>query len=73
MTDLPITAAEEATIDSGQATARYIHCRSAPPRPPPSRRRHHRLDAFMSWTYTTDFPGDLTVNGYPGLASRSSP
>ncbi|WUH95992.1 branched-chain amino acid ABC transporter permease [Streptomyces sp. NBC_00433] len=21
---------------------------------------------FMSWTYTTDFPGDLTVSGYPG-------
>jgi branched-chain amino acid transport system permease protein len=21
---------------------------------------------FMSWTYTSDFPGDLTVNGYPG-------
>ncbi|MFG1806655.1 branched-chain amino acid ABC transporter permease [Streptomyces sp. NPDC049040] len=21
---------------------------------------------FMSWTYTTEFPGDLTVSGYPG-------
>jgi branched-chain amino acid transport system permease protein len=21
---------------------------------------------FLSWTYTTDFPGDLTVTGYPG-------
>lgn len=21
---------------------------------------------FLSWTYTTDFPGDLTVYGYPG-------
>ncbi|NUP37611.1 MAG: branched-chain amino acid ABC transporter permease [Streptomyces sp.] len=21
---------------------------------------------FMSWTYTTEFPGDLTVTGYPG-------
>jgi branched-chain amino acid transport system permease protein len=21
---------------------------------------------FLSWTYTTDFPGDLTVSGYPG-------
>ena len=21
---------------------------------------------FMSWTYTTDFPGDLTYYGYPG-------
>ncbi|GAA1224932.1 branched-chain amino acid ABC transporter permease [Kitasatospora nipponensis] len=22
--------------------------------------------AFLSWTWTADFPGDLTVNGYPG-------
>ncbi|MFB7373928.1 branched-chain amino acid ABC transporter permease [Streptomyces sp. NPDC056222] len=21
---------------------------------------------FLAWTYTTEFPGDLTVNGYPG-------
>ncbi len=21
---------------------------------------------FLSWTWTTDFPGDLTVYGYPG-------
>ncbi|MEW1864088.1 branched-chain amino acid ABC transporter permease [Streptomyces sp. NPDC088194] len=24
------------------------------------------VSTFMSWTYTSDFPGDLTVNGYPG-------
>ena len=24
------------------------------------------VSTFLSWTYTTDFPGDLTVTGYPG-------
>lgn len=24
------------------------------------------VSTFLSWTYTTEFPGDLTVTGYPG-------
>ena len=71
MTDLPITAAEEAvavtTTDSGRRTAPYI------PMPLTAARATTLAGAvitiastFMSWTYTTDFPGDLTVSGYPG-------
>ena len=22
--------------------------------------------AFLAWTWTDEFPGDLTINGYPG-------
>ncbi|MFI1091404.1 branched-chain amino acid ABC transporter permease [Streptomyces sp. NPDC020917] len=69
MTDLPIAAAEEAaaTLDTGRRTAPYI------PLPPAAARILTLAGAvitvastFMSWTYTTDFPGDLTVSGYPG-------
>ena len=68
MTDLPIAAAEEAAAtDTGRRTAPYL------PLPPTAARVLTLAGAvitvastFMSWTYTTDFPGDLTVSGYPG-------
>jgi branched-chain amino acid transport system permease protein len=70
MTDLPIEAAEEA-----QAAASQDGRRIAPfvPLPLGAARATTLVgvlatiaSTFMSWTYTTDFPGDLTVNGYPG-------
>ncbi|NUQ99778.1 MAG: branched-chain amino acid ABC transporter permease [Streptomyces sp.] len=69
MTDLPITAVAEATTPagSGRTTAPYL------PVPLTAARITTLVGAvatiastFMSWTYTTAFPGDLTVNGYPG-------
>ncbi|SEN67755.1 branched-chain amino acid ABC transporter permease [Actinacidiphila rubida] len=71
MTDLPIAAAEEAAA----ATAGHSTRRTAPfiPLPVTAARATTLAGAvittastFMSWTYTTDFPGDLTVSGYPG-------
>ncbi|MBY8876640.1 branched-chain amino acid ABC transporter permease [Actinacidiphila acidipaludis] len=71
MTDLPIAAAEEAVA----ATATHGNRRTAPfiPLPLTAARATTLAGAvitiastFMSWTYTTDFPGDLTVSGYPG-------
>jgi branched-chain amino acid transport system permease protein len=68
MTDLSTTAAAMTATTPGAArTDRYI------PLPLPAARLLVLLGAavsvastFMSWTYTTDFPGDLTVSGYPG-------
>jgi branched-chain amino acid transport system permease protein len=69
MTDLPLAAAAEvaAATETGRTTAPYV------PMPLTAARATTLLGAvvtvvstFMSWTYTTDFPGDLTVNGYPG-------
>jgi branched-chain amino acid transport system permease protein len=69
MTDLPIAAAGEAVAarDTGRRTAPYI------PLPLTAARATTLAgvvitlaSTFMSWTYTTEFPGDLTVTGYPG-------
>jgi branched-chain amino acid transport system permease protein len=69
MSDLPVTAAEEAatTADFGRRTVPFI-------RLPLKTARAAVLagvvitiaSTFMSWTYTVAFPGDLTVSGYPG-------
>ncbi|MBM9505575.1 branched-chain amino acid ABC transporter permease [Actinacidiphila acididurans] len=69
MTDIPITTAEAVV------QARSDAHRAAPFVPlPPAAARLVTLagvvvtvaSTFMSWTYTTEFPGDLTVSGYPG-------
>ncbi|MFI0721199.1 branched-chain amino acid ABC transporter permease [Streptomyces sp. NPDC021224] len=68
MTDLPTTAAVTTeTAPDGARTARYL------PLPLTAAKALVLLGAvvsvastFMSWTYTKDFPGDLTVSGYPG-------
>ena len=68
MTDLSTTAAAMTTTSPGASrTERYL--------PLPLRTGQALVllgavasvaSTFMSWTYTTEFPGDLTVNGYPG-------
>ncbi|WNI15064.1 branched-chain amino acid ABC transporter permease [Actinacidiphila sp. ITFR-21] len=69
MTDIPLTTAETTTPTTGR------NRRTAPFVPvPPTAARAITLTGvvatiaatFLSWTYTTDFPGDLTVTGYPG-------
>ncbi|WP_031521114.1 branched-chain amino acid ABC transporter permease [Streptomyces sp. NRRL F-5123] len=68
MTDLPTTAQGLPVTDpDGGRVLRYL------PLPFAAARLLVLLGAavsiastFMSWTYTTDFPGDLTVSGYPG-------
>jgi len=69
MTDLPTTAAVEtgAPAPGTPRTASFV------PLPAGAARLTTLVGAvatvastFMSWTYTTDFPGDLTVTGYPG-------
>jgi branched-chain amino acid transport system permease protein len=69
MTDIPLAtaqAADEATV-AGRRNAPFI------PLPTNVARIAVIVGAvvtiastFMSWTYTTAFPGDLTVSGYPG-------
>lgn len=69
MTDIPLATAEAAVAgtDTGRRAAPYL------PMPRTAARAATLAGAvisiaatFMSWTYTTDFPGDLTVSGYPG-------
>ncbi|UWE08983.1 branched-chain amino acid ABC transporter permease [Actinacidiphila bryophytorum] len=68
MTDIPLATAEAVLApDTGRRTAPFI------PLPRNAARAATLAGAvvtiastFMSWTYTTDFPGDLTVSGYPG-------
>ena len=68
MTDLPTATAEPITAPAGtRRTAPYI------PLPIGAARITTLVgvvatiaSTFMSWTYTTAFPGDLTVTGYPG-------
>ncbi|WP_328912834.1 MULTISPECIES: branched-chain amino acid ABC transporter permease [unclassified Streptomyces] len=68
MTDIPTTAHVEATAPvGGRRVAPYV------PLPPAAARAVALVGAvatiastFLSWTYTTEFPGDLTVSGYPG-------
>ncbi|MEW2520560.1 branched-chain amino acid ABC transporter permease [Actinacidiphila alni] len=71
MTDIPVAAAETAAVTTAKPSARRI----APfvPLPLTAARAVTLIGVvatiaatFMSWTYTTDFPGDLTVTGYPG-------
>jgi branched-chain amino acid transport system permease protein len=70
MTDLPTTAAAEILGTTDPFAPRKDPFVTLPL---PAARALTLLGAvatiastFMSWTYTTDFPGDLTVNGYPG-------
>jgi branched-chain amino acid transport system permease protein len=71
MTDIPLGTVETTATTTGSRRVR----RAAPfvPLPPIAARAVTLAGAaatvvatFLSWTYTTDFPGDLTVNGYPG-------
>jgi branched-chain amino acid transport system permease protein len=70
MTDIPLstqTLTEPAIPAAARRTAPYI------PLPATAARATALIGAvgtivstFLSWTYTTAFPGDLTVTGYPG-------
>jgi branched-chain amino acid transport system permease protein len=70
MTDIPLsteTLAGSTTPVSARRTAPYV------PLPAAAARVTALVGAvgtiastFLSWTYTTAFPGDLTVTGYPG-------
>ncbi|MBD0737536.1 branched-chain amino acid ABC transporter permease [Streptomyces sp. CBMA29] len=71
MTDIPVTAAESLAADTAKPAGRRV----APfvPLPRTAAQAVTLVGAvatiastFMSWTYTTEFPGDLTVSGYPG-------
>ncbi len=70
MTDLPTAAAAEAGENTAPGTR---HIAPFVPLPAGAARLTTLVGAvatiastFLSWTYTTDFPGDLTVTGYPG-------
>ncbi|MYS20662.1 amino acid/amide ABC transporter membrane protein 2, HAAT family [Streptomyces sp. DvalAA-14] len=67
MTDIPAVTTLAATPPATRRTEPFI------PLPLTAARAVTLLGAavtiastFLSWTYTTDFPGDLTVTGYPG-------
>ncbi|MFF7157144.1 branched-chain amino acid ABC transporter permease [Streptomyces sp. NPDC008139] len=71
MTDIPVSAAESIAVDTAKPAGRRV----APfvPLPRTAAQAVTLVGAvatiastFMSWTYTTEFPGDLTVSGYPG-------
>ncbi|WP_405580288.1 branched-chain amino acid ABC transporter permease [Streptomyces sp. NBC_01190] len=70
MTDLPVTAAAPVTTtapDDSRRTAPFIPVPQAAARLATLAGVIATIaSTFLSWTYTTDFPGDLTVSGYPG-------